>query len=300
MTAYVEMAQAAGLAQLVGRDLDPMRASTFGVGHVVRTAMAQGVRKFVIGLGGSATNDGGVGFLQALGVQFLDQDGHELSDGDGTWRACPATLVDLAAVDWSHCASQLQDLTIVIASDVSNPLCGNDGASWVFGPQKGASPEQCLWLDDRLTRWATVSGHPDLAAVPGAGAAGGLGFALLLLGGIVQSGADVVMDLCEFSAALAESDVVLTGEGSLDQQSLAGKAPVRIAQAARQAGVPVVCFAGRVPEDRFPIFTEVVGITPVECDDWRGLAAINLENAVASWLSGLTDDYDDSGHSARP
>ncbi|HLL62612.1 MAG TPA: glycerate kinase [Propionibacteriaceae bacterium] len=217
--AVVELAEVVGLDRLPDRRLDPLGASTFGLGLVIREAVAAGATEIVLGLGGSASTDGGAGMVQALGAR-LD---------------APTRLLD--------------DVRVTVATDVDSPLLGPMGAAAVFGPQKGASPEQVAVLEDRLTRWAEVVAEAtgrDLSGTPGAGAAGGTGFAALaLLGATVRPGIEVVLELVGFAERVAGADLVVTGEGSLDAQSLAGKAPIGVARATAAYGVPVVAVAGR-------------------------------------------------------
>lgn len=220
----VELAGVVGLDRLPGGRLDPLGASTYGLGLVVQAAVDAGATEIVLGLGGSASTDGGTGMVQALGVR-LDEVGP----------------LDLAPL--------LEDVRVTVATDVDSPLLGPHGAAAVFGPQKGATPAQVEILERRLRRWADrVAGATgrDWSDVPGAGAAGGTGFAALaLLGATVRPGIEVVLELVGFADRLAGAGLVITGEGSLDTQSLAGKAPVGVARAAAGHGVPVVAVAGR-------------------------------------------------------
>lgn len=240
--AVVELAAVVGLDLLPGGTPDPSGASTAGLGLVVRHALDAGVRELVLGLGGSASTDGGAGLVQALGARLRDADGHELPPGG-------AALARLASVDLTELASRLAGVRVLVASDVSSPLLGPDGAAAVFGPQKGADAHQVAQLDAALARWADVvaaATGTDHAGRPGAGAAGGTGFAALaLLGGEMRSGIELVLDLVGFDQRLAGASLVVTGEGSLDAQSLSGKAPVGVLHRARAAGVPVVVVAGR-------------------------------------------------------
>ena len=240
--AVVELAEVVGLDRLPEGRLDPLGASTFGLGLVIKAAVEAGVTDVVLGLGGSASTDGGAGMAQALGVRLLDAAGDELPVG-------AAALADLAAVDLAPLRARLARVTVTVATDVDSPLLGPDGAAAVFGPQKGASPADVAALEQGLTRWAQVvsaaTGH-DWSTARGAGAAGGTGFAALaLLGAAVRPGIEVVLDLVGFVERAAGADLVITGEGSLDRQSLAGKAPIGVARAAAAYGMPVVAVAGR-------------------------------------------------------
>lgn len=242
-TAVVELADVTGLGRLTGR-LEPLTASTYGLGQVMASALDNGAARIVLGLGGSASTDGGAGMLQALGLRLTGQDGAEIGRGG-------AALAGLASVDMTGLHPRLADgATILVASDVDNPLLGPSGAAAVFGPQKGAGPADVALLDLALARWAAVTklttGH-DFADAAGAGAAGGAGFgALAYLGARLVPGVELVLGLIGFEAALAGADLVITGEGRLDVQSLGGKAPVGVARAASRRGVPVVAVAGRL------------------------------------------------------
>ncbi len=240
-TAVIEMADVAGLRRLPA-GFAPLTASTYGVGQVIMAALARAAT-IVLGIGGSATTDGGAGMVQALGVRLTGDGALDLERGG-------AALAGLAAVDLAGLDQRLAAATILVASDVDNPLLGPSGAAAVFGPQKGASRADIAVLDLALTRWATLTRAAtgrDVACEPGAGAAGGTGFAALAyLGARLVPGAGLMLDLVGFDDALAGADLVITGEGSLDRQTLGGKAPVGVARAAAARGVPVVVVAGRV------------------------------------------------------
>jgi glycerate 2-kinase len=240
--AVVELAAVVGLDLLPGGVLDPLRSSTYGLGLVVREALRRGVRELVLGVGGSASTDGGAGMVQAMGALVLDRDGHQLPVGG-------AALREVAAVEVGPVTELVGSTAVMVASDVDNPLLGPRGAAAVFGPQKGATGRDIEVLEAGLTAWsravADATGR-DVAGQPGAGAAGGAGFAALaVLGAQIRPGIELVLDLVGFEKAVAGADLVVTGEGSLDEQSLAGKTPVGVAAAARAHGVPVVAVAGR-------------------------------------------------------
>ncbi|MFI7275491.1 glycerate kinase [Streptomyces sp. NPDC049879] len=244
--AVVEMAQASGLALLPRWSLAPMTATTYGTGELIAAALDAGARTIVLGVGGSATTDGGAGMLTALGARLLDADGDPVPYGGGPLR-------DLASADLSGLDPRLAGTTFVLASDVDNPLTGPTGAAAVYGPQKGADPVEVEVLDAALATFVRVLERTEgpraaeLAASPGAGAAGGLGFgALLGLGASFRPGIEVLLDVLGFEAALAGADLVVTGEGSLDGQTLHGKAPAGVAAAARAAGKRVVAVCGRL------------------------------------------------------
>ncbi|MFF7334344.1 glycerate kinase [Streptomyces sp. NPDC090306] len=247
-TAVVEMAEASGLQRLPAGVLAPLTASTYGSGELLRAALDAGARTVVFGVGGSATTDGGAGMLTALGARFLDAAGEPVAPGGGG-------LAALAAADLSGLDPRLLDVELVLASDVDNPLTGPTGAPAVYGPQKGATPDDVAALDAALAHYATVvaesaaasaAGHAEYAQAPGAGAAGGIGYGALLLGAQFRPGIDVMLDVLGFAAALDRADLVITGEGSLDAQTLHGKAPAGVAAAARAAGREVVAVCGRL------------------------------------------------------
>ena len=241
-TAYIESAQACGLQLLTAAERNPLVTTTFGLGALLTAAVECGARTLVVGLGGSATNDAGMGMLTALGVTPLDAAGAALPYGG-------LALADLAKLDG---AAQLRGVAIVAATDVDNPLCGPHGATAVYGPKKGLRPEDRDRLDAALAQWAEVAerdipGAPaGLIDLPGAGAAGGLGAALLALGGTRRSGGEIIFAAVDLPGALGEADLVLTGEGSFDFQSVRGKVAGGVAALATEHGVPCVVLAGQV------------------------------------------------------
>ncbi|PWJ06445.1 glycerate kinase [Streptomyces sp. NWU49] len=244
-TAVVEMAEASGLQRLPAGVFAPLTASTYGSGELLRAALDAGARTLVFGVGGSATTDGGAGMLAALGARFLKADGEPVAPGGGG-------LAELASADLSGLDPRLGEVGLILASDVDNPLTGPQGAPAVYGPQKGASPEEVERLDAALAHFAKVlegSVGPwatAYAASPGAGAAGGIGYGALLLGAAFRPGIEVMLDVLGFAPALERADLVVTGEGSLDRQTLHGKAPAGVAAAARAAGKEVVAVCGRL------------------------------------------------------
>ncbi|GGQ14816.1 glycerate kinase [Streptomyces mutabilis] len=246
-TAVVEMAEASGLQRLPEGVLAPLTSSTYGSGELLRAALDAGARTIVFGVGGSATTDGGAGMLSALGARFLDGHGEPVAPGGGG-------LADVASADLSGLDPRLTDVELVLASDVDNPLTGPKGAPAVYGPQKGASPQDVETLDAALTHFAKVlagtvtvgARAAEYAASPGAGAAGGIGFGAMLLGARFRPGIEVMLDVLGFAPALERADLVITGEGSLDEQTLHGKAPAGVASAARAAGKEVVAVCGRL------------------------------------------------------
>ena len=239
--AVIEMAAASGLHWVAPQQRDATRTTSYGTGELIRAALDAGARKIILGLGGSATNDGGMGLLQALGVRFLDERGEPLGDGG-------AALAGLHAIDLAGLDPRLAGVEVEVAADVNNPLCGEQGASAVFGPQKGASPEQVRQLDAALARYAEVAARTlgqDHSLFPGVGAAGGLGFAArAFLKARFRPGVELVAEVSGLAEALQGADLAITGEGRLDEQSLHGKTPIGVARLAREAGVPLIALAG--------------------------------------------------------
>jgi glycerate kinase len=245
--AVVELATASGLSRIAADERDAMAASTFGTGLVLAAAVGLGARKIVLGLGGSATTDGGAGLLVALGARFLDAAGIEIPAGGGG-------LASLVRVDLSDISPVLREVDLTIASDVTNPLLGELGAAATYGPQKGADETQVAQLDANLSHYADVleaASGKAVREVPGSGAAGGTTAGLLAIADRfasfeIRPGVEVVMELTGFDAALAESDLVLTGEGRVDAQTAFGKTASGVATRAKAAGVPCICFGGGV------------------------------------------------------
>ncbi|WP_406724410.1 glycerate kinase [Streptomyces sp. GD-15H] len=274
-TAVVEMAEASGLQRLPDGVLAPLTASTYGSGELLRAALDAGARTLVFGVGGSATTDGGAGMLAALGARFLKADGEPVAPGGGG-------LAELASADLSGLDPRLGQVEFVLASDVDNPLTGPKGAPAVYGPQKGASPEDVERLDAALGHFARVleesagAKAAESAVSPGAGAAGGLGFGALLLGAGFRPGIEVMLDVLGFASALERADLVITGEGSLDEQTLHGKAPAGVAAAARAAGKEVVAVCGRLA-----LPPEVLGRAGIR----RAYALTDLEPDVATCIA---------------
>jgi glycerate kinase len=233
-TAYIEMAKAAGLTLLKEDEHDPYLTTTYGVGELMKDAIDNGAGKLVICIGGSATNDGGAGMLQALGARLLDKDGNDVRPG-------AIGLKDLYKADFSSLLGR--GIQVITASDVTNPLCGPDGASFVYGPQKGASKEACEAMDGWLKNFAELSGFDPFEK--GTGAAGGMSFALKnFLGAELRSGAKIVMEITGLEDLIRECDIVVTGEGRIDSQTLNGKAPFMVMEAGRKYGKPVIGICG--------------------------------------------------------
>lgn len=265
-TAIIEMAGAAGITLVPEELRNPLNTTTYGVGEVICDAIHKGCRHFIIGIGGSATNDGGIGMLQALGYSIMDKAGNPVSCyGKG--------LADISQITDENVIPELAQCTFRIACDVTNPLCGDQGCSAIYGPQKGATPEMIREMDRWLAHFAEVTkkkySHVD-PNVPGTGAAGGLGFAFLTFtNAVLESGIKIVLEETHLEDCIKDADIVVTGEGRLDGQTVMGKAPIGVAEVAKKYGKPVIAFAGSVTQDAntcnangidayFPILQEVV------------------------------------------
>ncbi|HWE88659.1 MAG TPA: glycerate kinase [Pseudonocardiaceae bacterium] len=274
--AVVEAAAAGGLSLLPGGILAPLAASSFGVGELLLAALDRGCRTVLLGVGGTASTDGGAGMVAALGARLLDRAGSPLSAGGGA-------LADLAEVDLSTMDTRLADVDVQLACDVDHRLLGDHGAAAVFGPQKGADPDQVTRLDRGLTRWAELiskATDTDLAGSPGAGAGGGLGFAALaVLNALARPGVELLLQLTGFAEQLAGARLVITGEGALDEQTLHGKAPVGVASAARAAGAPVIAVAGRceLTADQLAAAGFAAGYSLAELEPDPALSMANAE-----------------------
>ncbi|WP_434578087.1 glycerate kinase [Thermoanaerobacterium thermosaccharolyticum] len=255
-TAVIEVAASSGLSLVQDNMRNPLITTTYGVGQLIKEALDKGCRKFIIGLGGSATNDGGAGMIQALGVKLLDEDGKDIPYGGGN-------LHKLKKIDISSIDKRVYESSFIVASDVTNPLCGENGASYVYGPQKGATPEMVEILDDNLRHYASVVKETlgkDFSDVPGAGAAGGLGFSLMaFLNAKIRSGIDIVMEASNIDEKVKSCDIVITGEGNTDFQTAYGKAPAGIARIAKKYGKPVVVLSGGLGKNYKDLYD--VGVT---------------------------------------
>ena len=244
--AFIEMAAASGITLISSAERNPLNTTTYGVGELIKDAIGYGIRDFVIGIGGSATNDGGIGMLAALGFEFLDKNGNNVPFG-------AKGLECLAEIRTNGALKELKDCTFKVACDVKNPLCGESGCSAVFGPQKGATTEMTVNMDAWLSRYADLTKvilpHSD-PNLPGSGAAGGLGFALRsYLGAELTPGIDLIMEATGLEDRIKNADIVITGEGKLDGQSHMGKAPIGVAKLAKKHEKPVIAFAGAVTQD---------------------------------------------------
>ena len=309
VTAVLEMSSASGLTLLTPSERNPMLTSTYGTGQLIDDAIGRGCRRFLVGIGGSATNDGGMGMLEALGYRFLDADGNELS-GIG------ASLSKVCRIDDSRVLQAVRESEFIVACDVDSPLYGPDGAAYVFAPQKGADPEMVRALDDGLRHFAEViamymnssengssdnldkkdgcllfNGNviQDVSLMPGAGAAGGLGYAFVtFLGARLKRGVDMVLDAIGFDKMIEGADLVITGEGRIDAQTLTGKTPYGVLQRASCQGISVMALAGLVDLDDSSGFTAIRQITP---PDMRlseamlpAVASANLRRTISALL----------------
>ncbi len=282
-TAVIEMAAASGLHLVPPAQRNPLLTSSYGTGELIRAALDQGARRLIIGIGGSATNDGGAGMAQALGIALLDQAGKPLAPGGGA-------LERLARIDLSGRDPRLSDLQIEVACDVDNPLCGPRGASAVFGPQKGATPAMVARLDANLGHYGDLIAQQlgqAVLEVPGAGAAGGMGAALLgLLGASLRPGIEIVMDAVGLAQAVADADLVITGEGRIDSQTIYGKTPYGVARLAKEFGCPVIAIAGSLSTDHAVVHEHgidaVFSVVPGACALQEAMEAAQSNIAVTA------------------
>ena len=243
-TAIIEMAAASGLNLLHKNELNPLITSTYGTGQILNDAIEKGCRKIIVGLGGSATNDGGAGMLRALGIRFLNKDGRDIPEGGGV-------LKNLYKIDKKNFNTEILKCEIIAACDVDNTLCGINGATNVFGPQKGASEDDIRILDEGLSEYSKIIKREfgvDVLNVSGSGAAGGTGAAFLVIGAKLESGVDIVIRETNLVEALKDSDIVFTGEGRIDFQTKFGKAPYGVAKEAEKIGLPVIAICGEIGE----------------------------------------------------
>ena len=282
-TAIIEMASASGLMLVPPEKRNPLITTTYGTGELIKKALDLGVKKFIIGIGGSATNDGGAGMLQALGARLLDKDGKELAFGGGA-------LGQLDKIDLTDFDTRIEHIEVKVACDVNNPLTGDDGASRVFGPQKGADEETVKLLDKNLHHFSNIikkTNGKDIEFYPGAGAAGGLGAGLLaFLDAELKKGVDLIVDEVNLKDKVKGADYVFTGEGSIDFQTKFGKTPIGVAKVGKDANANVIAFAGRIGEKVECLYEEgidsIVSIMQEVCDLDTALkmGQVNLENTV--------------------
>lgn len=295
-TAFIEMAEAAGLERIPQSQRRPLQAGTYGVGQLVLQALDAGARRIVLGLGGSATTDGGAGLFQALGARLFDAEGGELPSGGGA-------LHRLAGIDTRGLDARLAQVRFEIAVDVDNPLCGERGAAAIFGPQKGASPDDVQFLDKALAHFAAIchekSGR-DEAGTPGTGAAGGLGFVIKsFFQAEFRPGVELIAGLVKLDEALQGAQLVFTGEGRMDRQTLLGKTPAGVARHGRAHGAAVVALAGSLGEGYEALyevgvtaaFSVVSGPTTLAqaCDDTAPLLRERARDCMLLWLAGQPD-----------
>ncbi|RDU38329.1 glycerate kinase [Neobacillus piezotolerans] len=271
-TAAIEMAAASGIHLLPKEKRNPLITSTYGTGQLISACLDLGIKKLLIGIGGSATNDGGAGMVQALGGRFLDENGNELPKGGGS-------LGKLRGIDLDRLDQRLKSIAVEVACDVSNPLCGPEGASRVFGPQKGASPEMVETLDENLRNFAEVIKKQlgnDVIDIPGAGAAGGLGAGLMaFMQASLKPGISLIIEYTGLEERVKNADMVWTGEGSIDFQTQYGKTPYGVAELAKNWNKPVIAFAGKIGNAIEPLYEKIdaiFGITE---------GAVPLEEALA-------------------
>lgn len=260
-TALVELAEASGLAQLPGKKLEPLRASSFGTGELILHAIDSGARRIILAVGGSACTDAGAGALQALGVRLLDSSGQEIAQGGAALSGC--RKIDITGLD-----SRIAQIEFILACDVDNPLLGPRGAAEVYSPQKGANPEQVKLLEESLNNFVSIAGHQNIDA-PGAGAAGGFGYmALTFLGARRQSGIETIFSLTNFHQKIADADFIITGEGRFDSQSMNGKAPFGVLTAGASRNIPVamVCGSAAINEvdGKHPRFQSIYQLSELE------------------------------------
>ena len=290
VTAVLEMSAASGLPLLSPEERNPSKTSTLGTGELICDALSQGCRRFLVGIGGSATNDAGMGMLHALGYRFLDASGQELSPVGGS-------MIDVASIDISSRNSYLDEAEFIVACDVKAPLFGPDGAAYVFAPQKGADQQMVEALDQGLRHFASVSadetGH-DYSSMEGSGAAGGLGYAFRqFLGARLERGVEMVLDAIHFDQIIQGADLVVTGEGRVDSQTLTGKTPFGVAQHARRQDIPVVAIGGSVIIDQFQAqlagFMDALQVTPAGMPLEEAMkpevAAENVYKTIKSFLN---------------
>ncbi len=245
-TAVIEMAEASGLTLVPENKRNPLITTTYGTGQLIKAALDQGCRKMIIGIGGSATNDGGSGMVQALGAKLLDKNGKEIGFGGGE-------LKKVFRIDTKYLDNRLSETKVLIASDVSNPLCGPKGAAQIYGPQKGATPEMIKKLDESLAYFAEIVKrdlNKDIKDIPGAGAAGGLGAGLMaFLNAELRPGIEIIIEIVKLEQAIKDSDLIITGEGKIDSQTIYGKAPIGVAKIAKKYNIPVIAVAAIISDD---------------------------------------------------
>lgn len=281
VTAVMEMSSASGLTLLKHEERNPLLTSTYGTGQMIADALDRGCRRFLIGIGGSATNDAGMGMLEALGCRFLDQKGNEL-------RGCGESMSRVVTIDMSDLRPEVNESEFIVACDVDSPFHGPEGAAYVYGPQKGATPEMVIRLDAGLRNMADLIAREmgiQVADMPGAGAAGGLGGAFkAFMNAEFRKGAEMVLDVIGFDEIIKDADLVITGEGRIDAQTMTGKLPYAVARRAGIRGIPVLAICGRAEIQSHPSFTAICPITPPETPLQTALqpsvATLNIMNTI--------------------
>ncbi|UAY77640.1 glycerate kinase [Pasteurella canis] len=257
-TAFIEMAASSGLHLVPLEQRNPLKTTSFGTGQLIKAALECGIKKIILGIGGSATNDGGVGMLQALGGRFLDKDQREIQLGG-------ESLQTLSKIDLTHLDPRLKEIEIQVACDVTNPLCGPNGASAIFGPQKGATAEMVQQLDHALHHFSTIveqQYHLNIREQSGSGAAGGMGAGLLLLPNVrLQSGVEIIINAVNLIKQVENADLIITGEGRMDSQTAQGKTPAGVAKVAKYFNKPVIAIVGSLKEDYEVVYN--IGIDAV-------------------------------------
>jgi len=280
--AIIEMAAASGLMLVPPEQRNPLLTTSYGMGELIRAALNAGVSRIIAGIGGSATNDGGAGMLQALGMKLLDREGRDLEGGGGC-------LDRLDRIDAAGLDPRLSEVILDVACDVKNPLLGENGASTVFGPQKGATPDMVAHLDANLAHYAVVISRDlgaEVALVPGSGAAGGMGAALLAIGGRLRPGIEIVLDAVGFEEIVRDADLIITGEGRMDSQTISGKTPHGVACIAKRLRKPVIAIAGCLAADVEVVHAHgidaVFSAVPRPCtlDEALSNAAVNVRLAA--------------------
>ncbi|SKA86002.1 glycerate kinase [Clostridium sp. USBA 49] len=282
-TAVIEMASASGIHLLKKEERNPLLTTTYGTGELIKAALDKNVKRILIGIGGSSTNDGGAGMIQALGAKLLDKEGNEIEFGGGA-------LEKLYKIDLSGLDKRLENVIIEAACDVTNPLTGKEGASYVFGPQKGATPEMIEKLDKNLAHYAEIIRKDlgkDIENIPGAGAAGGLGAGLMaFLNAELKRGVELVIKYTNLEEKIKEANYVFTGEGSIDHQTIFGKTPYGVSMTAQKLGIPVIAFAGRIGDGIEVLYDKginsIIGIMPgaSSIEDALKQGSENLERAA--------------------
>lgn len=290
-TAIIELSSASGLTLLNTEERNPLLTSTFGTGEMIADAIQRGCRKFLVGIGGSATNDGGTGALRALGFRFLDSEGSPLVGGG-------EILDKIAAIDNSHVIKELSECEFTIACDVTNPLYGEQGAAYIYAPQKGATPDMVEQLDRALRNFARVVeafSNRRISDMEGAGAAGGVGggFKALLNARLVR-GIDMVLEAIEFDQIIEGCDLVITGEGKIDRQTIMGKAPSGVLATAREQGIPTIAIGGCVEwceELRNSQFTAIEAVTPEDMELTKAMRTETAKNNIRHTAKRIAEQY---------